>query len=91
MTTYSKMILQLILLQQVSLKETEIVINDTRGKIKNIWFNCKDDQIIPFSTLEAQIIQDRDGMVAPKYQFVLNKIKLLISKAHDMSILKGSK
>jgi len=84
------MILQLILLKQVPLKETEIVINDTRGKIKHIWFDCKDDQIIPFSTLEAQTIQDHDRLVAPKYQFVLNKIKRLIPEAQDVSILKGS-
>jgi len=75
-------------------KETvrkEIVIDDTRRKIKEIWFDCTEDQIIPFSTLEAQIIQDRGGMVAPKYQFVLNRIRRLISKAHAMAILKGSK
>jgi len=78
-------------LQQVPEKETGTVIDDTREKIKNIWSNCKDDQIIPFSTKEAQTIQDDDGLVAPKYQFVLNKITRLIPEAHVMSILRGSK
>jgi len=71
--------------------ETEIVIDDARKKIKNILIDCKDDQIIPFSTTEAQTIQDYGGLVAPKYQIVLNKIKRLIPEAHVMSILKGSK
>jgi len=78
-------------LHQVPIKETEDVIADTRRKIKDIWRGCTDDQIIPFSTLEAQTIQDRDGLVAPKYQFLFNKLNQLIPEAHDMSILKGFK
>jgi len=74
----------------VSQDETEKVIDDTRRKIKNIFVDCKDDQIIPFSTIEAQTIQNHDKLVAPKYKCVLNKLKRLIPKAHEMSVLKGS-
>ena len=74
-------------MQQAHEKDTALVnddllSNDITTNIIATGAIRRDDQIITFSTLEAQIIQDRDGMVAPKYQFVLNKIKLLISKAH---------
>ncbi|XP_052776009.1 uncharacterized protein LOC128213935 [Mya arenaria] len=73
---------------EVELDDREDVLQDTRKKIKKLWPGCEDDQIIPFSTVEAQYIQSQKG-VAPKFSLLLGKLKRLMPEAQDMVILKG--
>ena len=74
-------------LQQVPVGEAETVFRDTRRRIQHI-VGCKDDQIIKLSTIEAQTMQSQKGLLAPKYQFALDKINQFILKTHVMFILK---
>lgn len=73
---------------QVPMHERETVLNDTRHKVMDVWKECKNDQVIPFSTMEAKYMQDR-GRLSPKYKEVLEKIKQLLPEAYEAVIMKG--
>jgi len=64
------------------------VLKDTCSKIMKVWPGCKQHQIIPFSAVEAQVIQDKDALT-PKFREVLENIQILLPQAQEMVILKG--
>ncbi|KAL4237086.1 hypothetical protein ACF0H5_005468 [Mactra antiquata] len=72
----------------VKMNEREDVLQNTRDKIRLAWPNCTDDQIICFSTREADFIQGR-GRMAPKFQDILKKIGQLIGVGQDILVLRA--
>lgn len=78
----------MILSDQVEIRDREDVLVDTQRKLKKVWPECDPSQIIPFSAVEAKIIQDK-GALTPKYNEVLERLKVLLPEAHETVMLKG--
>lgn len=72
----------------MEIRDREAVLTDTRRKVGNVWPGCHDNQVIPFSSVEAKFMQER-GVLSPKYHDLLEKIKLLLPEAYETVILKG--
>jgi len=70
------------------MRDRQDVLKDTTKKIQNVWPGCQGNQIIPFSTVEAAFMQKR-GALSPKYDEVLEKIKILLPEAHETVIIQG--
>lgn len=54
----------------------------------NVWKDCKVDQVVPFSTMEAKFMQGRNALL-PNYQAVLEQINQLLPEAYEVVIEKG--
>lgn len=64
------------------------VWEDTKKKIKEVWPECKEDQIIRFSTLESMFIQEK-GAISPTFEIVLKNISKLLPVGQEVQLLKG--
>lgn len=73
---------------EVSSKDREDVWEDTQRKVKEAWPECKESQLIRFSTLEALFIQQKGGL-APKFEIILKNINALVPIGQENLVLKG--
>ncbi|XP_053393798.1 uncharacterized protein LOC123525928 [Mercenaria mercenaria] len=73
---------------EVCSRDRADVWEDTKRKVKDAWPECKESQIIRFSTVEASFIQDKGGM-APKFETILKNINTLIPVGQEVLVLKG--
>ncbi|KAH3832203.1 uncharacterized protein LOC127878040 [Dreissena polymorpha] len=73
---------------EVQQRDKHEVLTDTTRKIQELWKGCQESQVIPFSTREAQLIQDR-GCVSPKFSRVFDRLKELIPASQVMSTYKA--
>lgn len=73
---------------EVCSKDRADVCKDTKKKIKDVWPQCAQSQIIPFSTVEAEFIQEKGG-IAPKFEKILDSINSLVPIGQEVLVLRG--